>query len=295
MNSEQYLPISYNEPNPNTMRTLLFAVFSLALLAGSFSVNAQDKPKKYHPKHEFWYRDYSGENDQIKLEVKDVVSQIEVIKFKIKFTNKTNDFILVDPQKMSLTINGTTVNFKEKAFFIKPYESESKVLDLSRATDFHQETFSVDFGQGFSLITSTGNSIEMDDFQLPAATNVAQNKLLTLNLRTLNKETDNMNAQFSVKYTGNKMLLVDPSRAGTKTESGQRFANVWSKSRVTIVAPGEEDKFWVWAKIPVHVVDMQFANLFVVWEGVFTEADKKPFTYESLKFDVDLGKTAGKN
>lgn len=277
------------------MRTLLFAALGLILIGVSFNAQAQDKSKKYPPKHQFWYRDYAGENDQVKIEVKDVVATIDVLKFKIVISNKTNDFILVDPQKIKLNINGTSLNFREKAFYIKPFETESKVLDLGRDTDFHQETFSVDFGPAFYQIIATGSSIDMDDFQLPAATNVVQNKLLTLNLRSLNKETDNMNAQFSVKYTGNKMLLVDPSRAGTKTESGQGFANVWSKSRVTVMAPGEEDKFWVWAKIPVHVVDMQFANLFVVWDGVFTEAEKKPFTYESLKFNMDPGKTAGRN
>lgn len=271
------------------MKTLT-ALFALALCATAIApAQAQ---KKYPPKHEFFYKPYQGENEFISIEIKDAVAVTDFLKFRIKFTNKTNDYIFVEPQKMKLVINGQTLNFREKGFFLRPYENESKTLDLGRTMDFHQETWSLDFANGFTVAKSTGTTIEMDDFQVPPTTNVLQNKLLTVNMKSIvNKTTDYFNVRFVSKYTGNKILIVDPSRTAVKTEAGQQYANAFAKSKPVLLKPGEEDSFNVAAKIPIQVVDMQFANLFVVWGEAFQEVDAKPFTFETLNFTIDPART----
>ena len=55
---------------------------AVVALIGLSTLNtfAQDQ-KKYSTKHEFWYQNAEMENDFLKVEVKDAVSQKELLKF----------------------------------------------------------------------------------------------------------------------------------------------------------------------------------------------------------------------
>ena len=80
-----------------------------------------------------------------------------------------------------------------------------------------------------------------------------------------------------------------------KIESGQVFANAASKSKERMLSRGEEDNFTFIAEIPGKIVDMQFANMKLVWNKAFVKTQSVPFQVGSTAFTVDPGLTDGKN
>ncbi len=267
---------------------IMSAVVALIGLS-ALSVSAQDQ-KKYHPKHEFWYQNVDLENDFLKVEIKDATSQKDMLKFRIKFTNKTNDYVFVNPGKMKLQVNGQSYSFREKPFILEPFTDKTKTLDLAGQTDYHQETFSITF-DGMEKAPSKGVTHELDDFTLPASVNSLSSGPFSINLKNVGQTTDVTNARFVVKYTGSKIGIVDPSKVAVKIESGKQYANAFSKTNPVLIMPGEEDGFSVMVKIPASVSDMQFATLYVTFGEAFQEVQKTPFAFDKAEFKLDMTKT----
>jgi hypothetical protein len=270
------------------MKQALFVFLTAALGIGSIGASAQsDKAKKYHPKHEFWYNNMDAENDFIKVEIKDATAQQSVIKFRIKFINKTGDYMWVDPQKMKMNINGQTYAFKEKKFMLDPFESKSRTLDLGGQTDYHQETFTVTF-DGFEKAPAKGLVYELDDFIIPPAQNGVTAGVFEVNQKYWGTDNDVTSVRFTVKYTGSKVGIVTPARTGLKMETGRTIANTFAKIKNVVLLPGEEDSFTVMCKIGR---DLRTPNLFVNFGDAFQEVEKTPFALGQLDFTVDTKKT----
>lgn len=268
---------------------LITLVVSFGLTA--FSASAQtEKPKKYSPKHEFFYQNVELENDVIKIEIKDAVARQDMSKFRVKFTNKTGDYVWVNPSKIKMNINGQSYPFREKSFIIEPFADKSRTLDLSGQTDYHQEIFSVTF-DGFERAPSKGMVHELEDFTLPPSVNSISSGPFEVNLKNHGQTTDVSSARFVVKYTGSKVAIVDPSKVGVKIESGKQYANIFSKINPVVLVPGDEDGFSVMVKIPANVVDMQFATLFITFGEAFQEVQKTPFSVDKVAFKLDMSRT----
>lgn len=270
------------------MKQAIFVFLTATLGISSFASHAQsDKAKKYHPKHEFWYNDMTAENDFIKVEIKDATAQQSVIKFRIKFINKTGDFMWVDPQKMKMTINGQSYSFKEKKFMLDPFESKSRTLDLGGQTDYHQETFTVTF-DGFEKAPTKGLVYELDDFIIPPSQNGVAAGVFEVNQKYWGTDKDVTSVRFTVKYTGSKVAVVTPARTGLKMETGRTIANSFAKIKNVVLMPGDEDSFTVMCKIGP---ELRTPNLFVNFGDAFQEVEKSSFSLDKLDFTVDTKRT----
>jgi len=62
-----------------------------------------------------------------------------------------------------------------------------------------------------------------------------------------------------------------------------------------MLADGESDKFNYYYEIPASIVDMQFANMQVVWKDTFRESEIVPMSAQSVEMVIDPGMTDGKN
>lgn len=265
----------------NPLSLLLFVCLGLSTLAGFAQT------KKYHPKHEFWYNNMDAENDFIKVEIKDATAQMDVIKFRIKFTNKTGDYVWVDPQKMRMKINGQSYPFKEKKFMLEPFENKSRTLDLGGQTNYHQETFTVTF-DGFEKAPAKGAVYELDDYIIPPSQNGVSAGVFEVNQKYWATDNDVTNVRFVVKYTGNKVAIVTPARTGLKMETGRTIANGFSKMKTVVLLPGEEDGFTVLCKIDPS---LRTPNIYVNFGDAFQEVEKTSFQLGQLDFTLDMKKT----
>lgn len=268
------------------MRTILLPV----ALGLSVFTSAQTTD----PKHTNYYKIPAPiETPEMLVEFKDPVAQMAMCKVRVQFTNKTPDYLLIKASEIKFVLGGTNYSPKDRDFLIKPNDNITRTLEVTGA-DMHADAFTLEFG-GTSRVPRAGKTAVVDDFDLPASKNSVESGPFQLNLLDLEKTTAKTAAKFKVKYTGEKIALIDPSQIAVKIESGQVFANAASKSKELMLSRGEEDNFTFIAEIPGKIVDMQFANMKLVWNKAFVETQGVPFQVGSTAFTVDPGLTAGKN
>ncbi|MEO8068247.1 MAG: hypothetical protein ABI599_11195 [Flavobacteriales bacterium] len=272
------------------MKTTLLAAFALSLTVASPALAQEGKPQKADHRNAF--SDMVVENSTVKIELKDALAEATYCKFRFKVTNKTNDYVFVDPSKFKVTLGGAAMGFKEKAFMIRPYEDAVRTLNVVGGTNYHSETFAIDFADAFEQAPSKGTVVAVEEFTLPAAKNEVSGGPFTVNLLKLDQETDQTVAKYNVKYTGSALGVVDPSKVAFRIPAGQVFATAKSKSKPVVLTGGEEDNFTITAEIPGKIADMQFTTLTVLWNETFVESTKKPVNVNQATFALDAAKTA---
>ena len=282
------------------MKKIKLLIMLAALFITSETI-AQRKPTD--PKHENWYKGTKFETDEIAVEIVDANAQSNVCKLKIKVTNKTNDYILYKPAETEFIYDFGTYNPKGglalingKNELIEPKESDSRVLNVTGDTRFHVESFKIIF-KGFYRISSKGTVTKAPDFQLPASTNDFEVGPFKVLMTAVSKETQQTAIRFKVTYANdNKHYgLVSLGKAVMKIEDGREFAMANQKDKQVLLADGKDDKFNYYYEIPAKIVDMQFANMWVVWKDTFRESEAVAVTTPPLVLSVDPGMTEGKN
>jgi hypothetical protein len=268
----------------------------MVALATSFTATSLAQ-KKGDPKYTNYYKDVEEaiETKEVVIELTNGVSRLDFLKFKAKFTNNTNDFLMVDPSKFKITTDGTEHEPKEKSFILDPNESKAKTIDVKEGENLLASEFEVEVG-GFSIIPLDGKAAQMPEFQLPASTNNVESGNFEVNLKRVKQETKETWATFSIKYTGDGYAIIDPSRISVKTEGGDQYANEFRKSKTILLEKGESKTIEAVFHIPAKVVDMQFAKLFVQWGDCMVETEAVAIDIdESATFNLDEALTAEKN
>jgi len=289
-------PHSFHQPTLKTMNIKTTLPLIAICLSAAFSAQAQKNTHKPNPKHVNYYRAVNDVvTDAVVLDIKDAVSKIEYMKFRVKFSNKTPDFVRIAAGESEFIIDGKTHKPKDRVFFLDPFDSSSKTLQVDGAgTDFHVDRLDVKFN-GFSRIPAKGQVIDAEGFLLPAAKNSITAGDFDVNMKNLVKETKRTYVAFEVTYNGTDYGIVDQSKISVRTEDGQVFASVQSKEKVRVLGPGDKTTLRATFMIQAHIVDMQFANLTVLWNDCFQVSKATPFDVPGVSFEIDPGLTAGKN
>ncbi|QQR88169.1 MAG: hypothetical protein IPJ76_08165 [Flavobacteriales bacterium] len=268
------------------IRSMLFsAAFAPAVLTAS----AQQAT--YKADHRFAYSNVLLENSVVKVEMEDILAEVTYCKFRFRVTNKTNDYVFVDPTKFKVKMGDAAIAFQEKPYMIRPYEKEGKTLNMTGATNYHMESFSIDFADGFQRAASKGNAVAVEDGALPAAKNELSGGPFTVNLQKADQETKITIAKYNVKYVGSSLAIVDPSKVSVRIPSGQVFATTKSKSKPVVLNGGEEDNFTVTIEIPGKIADMQFTTLTVLWNDCMVETSKEKLAVDAANVTVDQART----
>ncbi len=276
---------------------LLMGAFTIATLSPALAQKKGKKDPKDDPKYTHYYTDVEDaiEAKEVTLEFTNGVSRVDMLKFKTKFTNNTNDFLLINPSKFTVETDGIAHNPKEKSFILDPNDKKSKTIDVKEGEGLRAESVEVS-PEGFARISTDGTPVKMPEFQLPASVNNIESGNFEINLKNLKQETKETWARFEIKYTGDDYAIVDPSRISVKIESGQQFANDNRKSKTILLEKGDKKVVSAIFHIPAKVVDMQFATLMVQWGDAMMETKAVPFEIdESVTFELDEGLTTEKN
>lgn len=275
--------------NP-VLLTLYIGVFMLV----AFLVEAQ---KKDSPDHTNYYKSVSKETPELNIEIVDAVSRMEYAKFKIKLTNNTSDYIVYKPKESSFTIADKDFPLSDRILLLSPLEKGSRVLDIKgNGTNVHVDQFSFNM-KGLGKINANAPTTEAPNFKLPASVNDISAGHFKIEMIKLDKETDETKVKFKVTYLGDDYGLVDPTKLAVKTEkTGEtEYANTKNKQDAFLLAKGESENFIASFKIPGKVVDMQFANMEIVWRNTFKDSKLTPLENQLIELIIDEGLTAGKN
>jgi hypothetical protein len=257
---------------------------------------AQDKKAK----HVNYYKPVIAETKEISVDIQDAVSMVEFSKFKLRLTNKTNDYILYKPKESLFKLSsGDFVPEDKKTILIQPLDKESKVIDMKAGADknAHVDNYTFLLGGLYKIVTNSPIT-EAPAFMLPAASNSFTAGNFTVELLSLSKKTGETSAKFKVTYSGKGAGLVDPKKLAvkvdTKTTPGQMFAND-KKEKGMILYQGETDTFTASFHIEGKLVDMQFANMEIIWKDTFKDCQIVKLDETSIELVLDPGMTAGKN
>lgn len=274
----------------------LLGVFTLTAGHVSYAQKGKKDPKS-NPKYTHYFNDVEEaiETREVVLEFSNGIARRDLLKFKTKFTNNTNDFLLIDPSQFKISVNGVTHQPKEKVFILNPNDKKSKTIGLKGTDNLLADEFEVE-ANGFARISRDGKTVQMEPFRLPAAVNVISEGNFEVNLKRLKQETKETWARFEIKYKGEGYAIIDPSRVSVKTETGEQYANNDRKSKAILLQKGESKTINAIFHIPAKVVDMQFAKLYVQWDDCMVETKAVPFEVgEDVTFELNEELTSQKN
>jgi hypothetical protein len=265
----------------NTKKLLTVALLSAAITAAF----AQKKYEKIA------YGETSADGDGITVSAKNVVSMEDLTKFSLRITNKTNDILLYKAAESKLKAGGKEYAPSEKPMVVAPNDDDSKVIDI-KGKDFMipDYSFVVD---GIYKISTENNPVEAPNFLLPASQNEFKAGNFTCTMLDLNKETDKTTVKFECRYNGNKIGVINPSRASVKLPDGTEIANEKSKAKPILVMNGESEKFTLrWNRMEGgRATDMQKIQMTILWHKTFIESEMQKIAPVTLNFKIDEGKS----
>ncbi|MDF2448992.1 MAG: hypothetical protein K0R26_1496 [Bacteroidota bacterium] len=275
------------------MKKTFLAFASAALFIGSASAQNFEK---------LFYKDQVKESDDITVSVDNAVSTAGETKFKLKITNKTNDYILYKPTESSFNIEGKDLKPSEKMAIIKPNGSDVIIVNLkgSGYNKVKNYSFVID---GLYRVAADGKTIEAENFKLPASQNEFKAGAFTCDLSNLVKTSGKTEAKFKCSYNGDNVGIIHYNRPAVKMPDGKEYANekkpglLESKNKdIIIMKGGEETLTLLWEKMEGgKAMDMQKVPMEVIWHATFTEAPAVKMKSETLNFEFDEALTTAKN
>lgn len=271
------------------MKNLTLSLATTFLL-GTFSLSAQKGHTNYYK------TPASIEKDQYSLSFSDLVSETDYSKFAFKLKNNTSDYLLIDKGGSSFVINGKEYKDKDKEIIVKPSKTHNGVYRVKDETDFHVDKYTFKF-DGVSLLPADGKVHEAPNFKLPASTNEITFGDFTVKLKNLKKETDETFATFEVTYKGNDFAIVDASKLGVVVpdKGTTEFANDAKGQDGELLRKGKSCTIKAVFHIEAKYVDMQFANMEILWRNTFQTSTPTKLEGGNVDVEIDSGLTAGKN
>lgn len=265
------------------------------LIISVLSAVAQSAPDG----HENHYKNPEAiQTDEYKIEFQDVIAENNFAKFKVKITNNSLEYLLVDLDKVVFKFEHGEFKPGGKLLIIEPSKTKSKVLEVKGDTKFHVDNFSVDFGY-IATLPLAGTALKVEDFRLPPSAQTFTSGVVTCSIGGLKKESRITSTNFSCQYNGNKFLMINPLSISAKLEDGQTFPNQAKVGGLlggpSVMQKGDKEKVPVEFRISTKIIDMQFATFYVVWNETFSEATPVEIAPATAKFDLDIGKTEAQN
>jgi hypothetical protein len=268
------------------MKKLILAVIAI----GTISTAIAQKEVKYA---KLYYKDLKVENNDVTITVDNAVSTDGETKFKLKITNKTNDFLILKPEECKFVINGKEMKPTEKWLIISPNESDFRIINLKGAqyNSVKNYTFVLD---GLYKVSTAEKGISTPDYKLPVNKNEFKTGNYTVKMNKLYKESDATNLKFDITYNGDKMGIVFSEKAGVVMPNGNEYATVKStgllaKSGPILMKKGQTESVTLnWDRMEGgKAMDMQKVDMLVKFNDMFTEAAPEKLKPETLTFEFD--------
>jgi len=239
------------------------------------------------------YKDTKVETDYVTIQTMGAVSNDAYTKLKIKFTNKTNDYIIYKIEESKLIINGAELTPKERWLILEPNESGARVIDFKGTQFYTAKNYSL-IVDGLYKVSLTGKGITAPDFKLPASQNEFKAGNFNCTLLSSSKKTDKTVAKFKCVYNGDKVGFISPAKVAVKMPDGNEYSITNSKVKPTMLMKGEDDGFvLVWEKmVDGKAMDMQLVDMTILWRDAFAESAAQKLKSVSIEMKDELNPNA---
>jgi len=233
------------------------------------------------------YKDITIETTDLTINIVDAISADDLTKFKIKVKNKTNDFIIYRINESKFIINEKEISPAEKELIIEPNESDSRVINIKGESVKGDKNFSFRI-DGLYRVSTTEKNVSAPDFKLPATQNSFKAGGFNCTMLKLKKETGVTDVLFSCAYNGEKIGIINLGKVAVRMPDGKDYA-CYSNARTILLMKSDQDDFsLVWKKLSGEKsMDMQFAEMSILWKGVFVEAMPVKLKAETVQMGDD--------
>ncbi len=259
-------------------------LYTLILLLITSTVAFAQNEKTF--KSKVIFNELVEENKNYKLYIVDVVSTTDYTKLKLRIQNLTSDFLVYDPSKTHLVINGEKVSTTEKRLVdVQPNDFGTIVLDVKNPAGIANSlSFHID---GISKVSSQGNVLDAPAFEIPASINeIKVGGFDVLYVPSASKVANEFTElRFKFTYNGNYVGVLQGNKVALNV-NGRDYAILNSGIKTQILLPGESKIIsfkWSFGKGSLDVVN---AKLAVVWNKAFME--DKPKAFEAKTFDLSI-------
>lgn len=268
------------------MKKLFLAIIAVSGL----NMAMAQKEVKYA---KLYYKDMKVENNDVTITVDNAVSTDGETKFKLKITNKTNDFIIYKPEESKFMINGKESKPSEKTKTIKPNDSDWMIINLKGPgyNGVKSYSFLID---GMYKVSANEKGIATPDFRLPVTKNDFKTGNFTVKVNKLYKESDATNLKLDITYNGDKIGIVNAEKAGVVMPDGNEYATkkatgLLAKSGPMVLKKGDEESVTLnWDRMEGgKTMDMQKVEMMVKFNEMFSEATPQKLKPETLQMEFD--------
>ena len=237
-----------------------------------------------------------GEINKVRVSIKNAVSKFNFAKFKLVINNKSKDYILykVEESKLNITSKEYSPAESRKPLIIRPKKKSGMTVKVTGGEEFLTEKYTF-VPSGIYTFSIEGTPTEAPDFHMPANKNNFEVGDFEVNMIISEQKTKVTRVRFKCTYTGDKIGVVTPSNAVLKPEDGKEWANYRSRKKKKILLNGESCKFTLEYRIPGKIVDMQFAQMDILWKNTFAESELKKMDFPKVELTIDKAKTEKKN
>ena len=249
------------------MKYLLIISLLVCTITGFSQKN--EKEIKYE---KIYYNETKYETNEFSIGFVDAVATDAEIKFKVRITNKSGDFILYKPEESKFKIDGKESSPTEKWVVVEPFGSASRVINL-KGTGYNTiKNYSFVVG-GLYRIPENKKGIATPDFRLPPSQNQFSSGNFNCTMSKLSKETDKTAVKFKCVYTGDQIGIIYPSRISVKMPDGNDYATAQTNPEPILLYKGEDAAFVAeWNRMQGGAsMDMQKVEMLLRWNDTFTE------------------------
>lgn len=272
------------------MKQLCALIFVFAV---SFTYAGKDKndPSKFD---KVYYKSTEIVMGDVVIQLKDIVANDEMMKFRMYVANNGNDYFLIKPGEIAINIEGKEYKNLEKKMVIGPHEDAARTIDF-KGNVFRKAQLNLTIN-GFNHVIAPTTAVDFPSFHLPVSQNEYSAGSFKIAHIDNEKKTDLVSVKLNVFYNGPNVGIVAPANAVIKfPKTAAEFANQRSNTRPMLIENGSSETFkTVWREIPVGNGDAQFANLEILWKETFKEGKGSILPTKELVLEWDQGLTNGK-
>jgi hypothetical protein len=237
-----------------------------------------------------------GDKNNVSMFIKNIVSRTDFAKLGCLIDNRSKNYVVVFQDKCSFIFGDKTFNAvkSESGNVVAPFQKEIFTIETKNGTNYLTKTFGFTPGGVFTF-NPEGDTIEVEPFHLPARLNQFNAGNFNIVLKNLKKETDETIAKFLCTYTGDKIAVISNANAVLRTIDGQEFAVVNTDIKPRVLQKGEKISLMLVWHVPANIVDMQKAELDIVWKNTFIESEMTELFFSPVTININKEKTIEKN
>lgn len=255
-----------------------------SLLVGCCISIAASAQKKI-PFETVFFEDAIVETATLKVNVTGALSEFDVIKSKLTVNNFGNKTIVIKPAECYFTTHQGNIFSKDRWIVVPPRDKESKVIDV-KTDNIKCDTTTLHLNGIY--ICNEQNIFLGTEISVPPPKEVTVGKF-KMELDGFDRDGKEIMIKYKVRYIGDQIGMVIPSKVTLKSPDGAEFKNMKEKDKTHVFTKNEDILIGF-----LYVSDSKKENK-MFWNEAFSESTPEKTDNLSIPLKMDPVKTKDKN